>query len=453
MRPTMTTTAACLLGLALLTPATAATAVGETCRGEAATIIGGPGVKIVGTEGRDVVVTNRSQDVTTLGGDDLVCLTGPDQRRGYRSVEIDTGAGDDVVDGTAAPDWPASGSLGAGADTFYGGSGSDYLEAGDRSVDFDPVDADHDVLSGGGGSDTFVSGQDALANTDVIDLGSGDDYLTYLGTAAGTSAVSGGSGDDVLSLSTSATAITVDNSVGRSTEDARPSLTWTGMEGFTVWTTHKDPLALSFRGTGADESLAAYSTSGVVHASMGGGKDTFTTSSVLLDGSIIDGGGQRDSLYAMDRGRDLALDLESKRLVTTDAATSSLATVTAFEDATLHARTVKLAGDTGHNDLTVSACRGTVRGRAGNDSIRRGYDYWFETAPGCRERYLMIGGAGADDLKGYGGADKILGGTGHDVLEGGNGNDTLLGGRGRDRADGGPGRDRCVAERTRRCER
>lgn len=49
MRRTTPLTTAALLGLALLTPATAATAAGETCRGEAATIVG-TGPTVTGTE-------------------------------------------------------------------------------------------------------------------------------------------------------------------------------------------------------------------------------------------------------------------------------------------------------------------------------------------------------------------------------------------------------------------
>lgn len=457
MRRTTPLTAAGLLGLALLAPTTGvgpASAAGETCRGEAASIVGVPGRDIVGTEGRDVIVTNRSQGVQALGGDDLICITGPDQRSGYRPVEIDAGAGDDVVDGTAAVDWPMSGSLGPGADTLHGGGGSEYVHTGSRSADYSHVDTDHDVVLGGGGADIVTSGQAGATNTDVIDLGSGGDHLSYAGTATAGSTVIGGQGDDVLSVSTAAHALTIDNGLGRQTEGGLPTLTWSGLEGFTVWATHQDQLDLDLQGTGADESFAVYSDRGVVRASLRGGNDTFTTDSTLLDGSVVDAGAHRDLFYAMDRDRSLDLDLEEQQLLTSDGASSSRAGIEAFEDAELHARTVTLAGDTGHNDLGVSACEGTVRGREGRDSLRRSYDSWFESRPGCGERYTMNGGSGADEIKGHGGADRLAGGSGNDRLEGSNGADTLIGGPGRDRADGGPGKpDRCVAERERRCER
>lgn len=151
----------------------------------------------------------------------------------------------------------------------------------------------------------------------------------------------------------------------------------------------------------------------------------------------------------MDRDRSLDLGLEEQQLVTSDGASSSRADIEAFEDAELHARTVTLAGDTGHNDLGVSACEGTARGREGRDSLRRSSDSWFESKPGCGERYTMDGGSGADEIKGHGGADRLAGGSGNDRLEGSNGADTLIGGPGRDRA-GGSGRTPRMAQHSTR---
>lgn len=118
MRTTLTI--AGLLGSALLVPTQVANAVGETCRGEAATIVGSPGDPallgsdgITGTEGRDVVVTNGATKVSTLGGDDVICVTAGGASS-VKRVVIDAGAGDDIVEGTTAPDWVVQADLGAG---------------------------------------------------------------------------------------------------------------------------------------------------------------------------------------------------------------------------------------------------------------------------------------------------------------------------------------------------
>jgi Ca2+-binding RTX toxin-like protein len=53
----------------------------------------------------------------------------------------------------------------------------------------------------------------------------------------------------------------------------------------------------------------------------------------------------------------------------------------------------------------------------------------------------LIGGTGADILRGGGGRDKLDGGNGNDTLIGGTGADILRGGGGRDKLDGGKGND------------
>jgi Ca2+-binding RTX toxin-like protein len=449
---TVTTT----LGLVLLVPtlgAGTATAAGETCRGEAATIVGAEGVDIVGTEGRDVVVTNQSQKVRTLGGDDLVCITGPAQTNGgYRSVDLDTGDGDDVVDGTAAPSWPVRGSLGAGADTFYGGAGADTVSGGTDPFGGAYSDTEHDVLVGGGGNDVLTSGQQDLPNTDVIDLGEGDDFLTYRGAPSGGSSVTGGGGFDDLFLTTSARDLEIDNGLGRLVADGQVSLTWTGLEGFTV--AARDGRAdLTFTGTGAGERLVSYLDRGVVRASLGGGRDTFVTGGVLLAGSRIDGGAQRDLFYVTDRASDLDLDLARGSWSSRGGPGRGRAAVVSFEDAELHGRSVRLAGDGGDNRLGVSACTGRLSGRGGNDVLGHTNDSWFETGPDCKPRYVLDGGAGRDVLRGLRGDDVLRGGPGNDTLVGDRGDDRLIGGPGRDKADGGEGRDVCDAEKKVRCER
>ena len=434
---TTTLTAAGLLGLTLLAPTSAATAAGETCRGEAATIVGTSGRDIIGTDGRDVVVTNRSGEVDTLGGDDLVCITGPNRPKGTQSqVQLDTGAGNDLVDGTAAPDWAVSGYLGSGADTFYGGGADDFIEAGEAGDDYSHLDSERDILSGGGGRDHFVSGQAGVPNNDYVRLGQGHDYLSHLGTSPDPISISGGPGTDLLSLTPSALSITIDNAQGRLTQDGRPTLGWSDLEGFSVYAPDQEGAAVTFVGTDEDEHLTIDSASATVAASFDGGRDSLTTRSLLLDGSAVDGGAGRDLLYLVDRDRTLRLDLRDELLTSTDAVATHRVDVRRVEDAQLHARVAELAGTSGPNELSTSACAGTIRGRGGNDVLVRGSEAWSESSPPCRaERYTIDGDQGADVLRGW------------------RGNDVLVGGAGRDDADGGNGRDRCVAEHERRCER
>jgi hypothetical protein len=77
MNRSTTLTAAALLGLTLLAPATSSAAATATCQGVPATIVGSATQpELRGTDGPDVIVTNDSALVLALGGDDLICVTG-----------------------------------------------------------------------------------------------------------------------------------------------------------------------------------------------------------------------------------------------------------------------------------------------------------------------------------------------------------------------------------------
>uniref|UniRef100_UPI002610393F M10 family metallopeptidase C-terminal domain-containing protein n=1 Tax=uncultured Pelagimonas sp. TaxID=1618102 RepID=UPI002610393F len=53
----------------------------------------------------------------------------------------------------------------------------------------------------------------------------------------------------------------------------------------------------------------------------------------------------------------------------------------------------------------------------------------------------LVGGDGADSLRGDNGDDTLYGNDGNDILEGGNGADSLSGGEGADQIEGGAGAD------------
>lgn len=92
----------------------------------------------------------------------------------------------------------------------------------------------------------------------------------------------------------------------------------------------------------------------------------------------------------------------------------------------------------------------------GSNTIHR-----WETCNGPTETqaatagYNIIGGSGADFLRGARGADTLDGGAGDDELGGNRGNDTLIGGLGADDLRGGRAADVCVdatsEEQTRSC--
>ena len=469
MRRTTSLTAAGLLGLALLGGAPPSTAAGETCRGEAATIVGS-GHRITGTEGRDVVVTNGAQDVSTLGGDDLVCITGRDQERGTeRPVQLDAGPGDDLVDGTGAVGWPVDGVLGTGADRFEGGAGEDYVSAGALSADFrDHLDEEADVLLGGGGRDLLTSGQPGLPNSDVVQGGQGGDDLTYLGSVTATSVVDGGAGQDSTVLRLAAGANTVDNVRSELRHDGVPVSRWTAIEGFVLLDPATGTASTTITGSAADEWFSL-SGKGPVVADLGAGDDELSVPHVLSADSRVAGGPGRDELAVGTDTHEIAWDLASGALWVGDEWSVP---ATGFEDAFVVATAVSLWGTDGPNDLTANSCDVRLSGRDGNDDLSLNGDYVFESFKDCSERTVMLGGrghdtfgtrAGSDDrmvggrgndrFDSRGGDDRLFGGPGKDRANLGNGDDTFLGGPGRDRVDGKRGRDLCRAEQAQRCER
>jgi Ca2+-binding RTX toxin-like protein len=464
VRTTALTTAG-LLALAVLGPAPITHAAGETCRGEAATIVGTPANPallgsdgVVGTEGRDVVVTNGAWKVSTLGGDDVVCVTAGGTSN-LKQVVVDAGAGDDVVDGTTAPDWIAQVDLGAGVDRFEGGAAGSVVR-GAHAVAA-PADTEKDVFVGGAGPDLVESGVVGQPNPDVIALGDANDSVVYRGLTAPGGSIDGGAGTDQLYPSPLATPgdVVVDNTAGRFLVDQQVMMSWSGMESF--WTGTTDGHELAFVGTEADETLNV-NVSGRVRATFGAGDDSFRANQAPRAGSAVDGGDGRDHVYVTSESGLLDLDLGKGTLVA-DAGSPYATAALDFEDASLFARRVVLDGTGKGNDLRFSACEARVRGRDGADTIARTYDSLFETVFCPRfARARLDGGGGRDDLEGTvgrdvlvggGGRDELSGANGNDVLRGGGGNDRLLGGQGRDRADGGPGRkDVCRAEQERRCE-
>lgn len=501
MRTTTLTTAA-LLGLAMLVPIPA-DAAGETCRGEAATIVGTPANPallgsdgVTGTEGRDVVVTNGAAKVSTLGGDDVICVT-DGGASSVKRVRIDSGAGDDVVDGTTAPDWIVQAELGEGADRFDGGNAGNSVRG--AYSDAAPADTERDVIVGGDGPDGVHSGRVGHPNPDVIALGAGDDSLIYGGVTAGGS-IDGGPGVDEFFPSAPRSGDTIiDNAVGQLVIGQQVVATWSGME--TFWTGTSAVYgggSLVFVGTAADETVFA-KVSGRVRATFGAGDDAFRADQAPRAGSVIDGGDGRDLLYVTSQAGLLDLDLRSGELVASAGAPYTTS-ATNFEDASLFAQRVVLGGTNSRNDLRFDACDANLRGRGGSDTIAHSYDSLYESVfcprfpkahlnggsgrddlAGTVGRDVLLGGSGEDLLDGGVGADRLIGGSGPDELRGANGNDVLRGGRGsdrllggkgrdglqgqagqdrlyggrsRDHADGGPGRkDLCRAEHERRCER
>lgn len=432
---TATLTTAAMIGSMLMVP-TAVQAAGETCHGRAATIVGSPRtLQLTGTDGPDVIVTNGSLNVDSLGGDDVICVTAS-------GAQVFAGDGDDLVDSSSLSEVGAAARLGAGRDHFIGGRGFDVVWGGTPDG-LDQVDTEPDLIetgpagSGSFGRDSVRSGQAGQPNPDVVRMGIGQ--LSWRGIPAAGGSLDGGAGSS-LGLQVAATdEIAIDNRTETVTVPGRPTLSFTGFTGFSV-TAPARPRAFSFTGSDRDEELSLeFWQAGPHTVAMGGGDDEVHYHSYgrrAAEAATYSGGPGRDELrLTLPDEVDLDLDLRRGRLSLGPRVNEVTVPALGFEDATVMAEDVEVAGTHGRNDISVYACRSRVRGRAGKDRIDT-----FDTVMD-------------DGLRCSGARATFFGGRGHDLLIGTRGRDRLVGGPGHDTARGSRGRDTCSAEKTRSCEK
>ncbi|MDO9455596.1 hypothetical protein [Nocardioides sp.] len=437
-----------LLLLPLLAPALvtsyvdSAQAVGPTCAGRPATIVGHGQGGLVGTAGDDVMITGGAQVVGTRGGDDLVCITA----RGDRlTTQISTGAGDDRVLNRAGRVVQVD--LGSGSDTYVGGSRKDDVFAGDDS---EGSRDDRDVISTGGGPDSVSSGAPYGGLVDDIDLGPGRDDLYLANRVAGEGArfVGGRDSDQLLlygplpdqvvpgppdPLGGAEWLVTNTAATGTATADGVPTLSWDGFERFAM---NAEVGSFRFIGSARNETVESYKIDG---AQMGGGDDVVLTHVAPLPGTFDGGPGRDFADIGVCQGTATADLARDTYRCTTDEATSA-STIPGVEDLAVIAQRAVLRGSDAPEKLVAEACGGSVRGFGGDDRLRS-------------RTFPQEGGWPLPDCPvPVNGVVALTGGPGDDTLYGRWGPDRLIGGTGDDRAYGANGRDTCRAELELGCE-
>jgi Ca2+-binding RTX toxin-like protein len=490
------------LPLGLAGPASAAT-VPTTCDGRPATIIilpradtlagaPAPGAEVVhpgdapspvqGTAGPDVVVqAEGALAVDTLGGDDLICIVG----LGAPAV-VDAGDGDDTVDATARAAAGVGGFndteviLGAGDDTYLGGSARDVVTMGTGD----------DRVSTAGGNDRVNVG--AATNAGAVDLGTpgytvldphDGDQLVLDGTISGGVRAAAGQQERLSLLAPAGAAIDVDDAAGRVTVNGAV----TPLSGFDTFDTigsldRNIPPAgwasLSFEGSDAAETIdpldidrptvppGAALGYGPVTIQMGGGADTLYYATYLQ--GLLDGGSGPDQMEALwqpgiSPATGLAINL-AQNTISEPGSGVPPATLQAFETIVVAgAPQLSLTGSRRADDITVfNVGSYSIDTAAGADHVRLEDDLaggHVQAGPGAdvvdarnaRGKVVIHGGPGDDHLIGGLGPDHIYGNPGNDVLIGNGHDDTLLGGPGHDIDRGGHGHDTCTAEIRRSC--
>ena len=408
------------LAVGLLSPIAAGApsyAVGETCDGVPATIVGTPGGTVAGTAGPDVIVTHGAQNVDAAAGDDIICTTAT-----VGTVQVVAGPGNDLIDRRGDLDPAAVGrsNLQLGQDALLGAPGADYVISND---------GERDIISTGDGADDVFAATSlptSPAEPDAIDLGPGDDHASVGESFSADMTVVGGDGDDAIVIGLPGSDDWVlDARLGTAQEGGVVRLVFGGFESYNAYDTLGH---WRFVGTDSPEQVHGFLTE-LVGADLGGGDDLLS----LFEGPGIerprvdlDGGPGTDQLVAQGpnlKERDLSLDLRRGRLAIEQSATGR---VERFENADVTGATVDVVGTHKADTLVARSCRvATIRGLGGDDRLTVTRMH-YRSCPHVLTR-VADGGGGNDQLTGSEDADRLVGGPG------------------RDRADALGGRDRCLS--------
>ena len=172
-----------LVALVVMLLPTSTAHAASTCHGLPATIEASTGA-VTGTAGDDViVVTGTVTRVEAGDGNDLICLVDTRELPGFNIyIFVDPGAGDDVVDASAAGA-RTSASLGPGADSFTGSPFADQVSAGTGPPEGSPVeDPGPYQVATGPGRDYLQVRPGAIVHAH---LGTGADGVIFSSSYAG----------------------------------------------------------------------------------------------------------------------------------------------------------------------------------------------------------------------------------------------------------------------------
>ncbi len=436
-----------------------------------------------GPESYNETLSFAYKDATTEGdfaGPSLVLPSagiGVDIYAGDGDDLVDAGAGDDRIYGDAGNDTLKGG---IGNDTIYGGTGNDLLygEAGDDFLYGEDGDdtliggAGNDLLDGGTGSDTVSYEDQTAAVVATLQDGTG----SYVGSSsAGTDTyrgienLTGGGGNDILTGNASANILKGgdgnDTLVGGVGGD-----TFYGGDEFTD-TSANDTVSYA----GAPSGVVASLTGGLVTQTGDADGDTFFGIENLT------GTAQADTLIGDDKvniltggaGDDILEGMAGADILNGDGGSNYASYAHAPDGGGSVGVTASLANpgtNTGHaagdqynsiTNLIGSSFNDTLTGRDGEDNILIGgagadvlkggtgndtASYIYDTAG---VTVSLVAGAGSggeaqgdtlfdiENLIGGSGNDNLTGNSSVNILKGGGGDDTLIGGAGGDTFYGG----------------
>jgi len=416
---------------------------------------------LIGSAGADVLTGNTSANVLTgnAGNDTLSGGSGNDTLNGGDNDDLLTGgAGADTLTGGNGADTASyAGSAGVTVDltvatgqTSAGDASGDVLATienliGSPHADALTGDGSANTLDGSGGNDTLTGagGADVLLGAAGIDTLTGDAGNDTLTGGADADVLTGGADTDTADYSASASAVTVNLTLG------------TGLGG----DAQGDTLAMieNVIGTNVQDTLTGDGAANVLDG--GGNSDTL----IGLGGAdtLIGGSGNDFADYsASAAGVTVNLTVLTAQTSAGDASGDVLSgiehvTGSAFVDVlTGDSANNRLHGGDGDDTLTGGDGDDELRGSNGNDVLDGGAGNDKITYTGSGSGLVIdlnagtvVTGSGTDtftsieNVTGSDFADTVTGTAGANLLEGGDGDDTLAGLAGADTLDGGIGND------------
>jgi Ca2+-binding RTX toxin-like protein len=421
------------------------------------------------------------------GGNDV--LTG-----GSGASTVDGGPGNDILlGGTGSLDGNDTVTGGAGDDRVGGGRGADTLNGGDGidsadySIHVNPVivTLDEVVNDGEAGENDVIgldvegaiggSGNDVLIGNDGVNSLSGNNGDDTLDGGLGADVLSGGNQTDLATYANRNTPLSVDlDNTADDGVDGENDNVMTDVENIDG-------------GTASDRLSGG---AGPNHLRGNGGADTLTGGAgadVFVGGAgadVFNGGADVDLADYSDRTNPTTIDLDG---IADDGQAGEGDNVKAdVENVTTGSGADNIVGSAAANVLTGGVGDDTLAGGSGNDTLSGGaggdvFDGGFgaDVMSGGdgndRASYTtrsariaadldgasddgelgegdnvqadveeLVGGSGADILRGNGSPNELVGGAGTDRLEGLGANDVLNGGAGSDSLDGGEGADAAI---------
>lgn len=244
-----------------------------------------------------------------------------------------------------------------------------------------------DVMSGGGGDDTYVV------------LGAGPVPLIFEDAGGGT---------DLLVTSTDGVYL------GSTLEN----ITLVG----TAITVHGNPYANRIIGNDMGNVLYGGGGADTLQGGLGSDNYYYTGTETLIEGPYQKPYHDFELGWIIDHDRDRVISSVSFAL-----------TDSGFEDLTLQTGAKNGTGNLQGNGIQGNGTGNVLKGLMGNDTLI-----------GAAGNDTLWGGLGADRLRGDAGNDTLRGEDGNDTLMGGDGGDLLAGGAGRNLLTGGRGADQFV---------